>query len=125
MAVQSGNGGYIKVNTVRYDIAKWTLDKDPRNVESGTSAQTGTRYTAVKTDPSWTLALPYDTSAAVETAGLIEGAIITIAFKLGAGTLFYTITNSTVGHIKPVCDANGDVVRYELDGKGGDVTGPA
>jgi len=125
MSVESGAGGYITVASTRFDVTEWTLDKDPRNVESGTSAQTGTRMTAVKTHPKWTVKVPYDSAAGVEAAGLIQGSVITVTLKLGAGTVFYTVASTTVGHIKVVTNSNNDVVRYDLDGEGGDVSGPA
>lgn len=127
MSVVSGNGGKITIAAADFHIGKWTLNKNPRNVESGTSSQTlGTRYTAVKTDPSWTIELPFDSAGVAETAGLTEGAVIaSLKFKVGAGSTFYTVANTTVDTIEPVCDANNDVVRYKITGKGGDVSGPS
>lgn len=123
----SGNGGFMKIGTSQFDIGKWTLNKDPRLVESGTSGQTGgTRYTAVKDDPSWECELPWDSIAGAELAGLTEGASIALLkFKCGNSSLYYSVANTTVGPISVICDNNGDVVRQKVTGKGGDVSGPA
>lgn len=126
MGAVSGNGGYIKNVAARFDVGKWTLSKDPRLVEVTTSATTGTRYKGVITDPSGTVELPWDSSATPETAGFVEGATIaSLMLKMGAGTVYYTVANTSIGPVEVETDNKGDVVRIRFSFKGGDVSGPA
>lgn len=127
MAIVSGNGGSIKINGVTFHVAKWSANFDPRLVEVTKSDNvSGTRYQGVVLDPSGTVELPVNTSATPEAAGLTPGALLTsIALKVGASALYYTITGPAVGNVEPVCDNNGDVVRTRISWKGGDLTGPA
>lgn len=152
MAIVSGNGGSLLFQTmaqyvagggadtdepldpihftntddVEVGIAKWSANFDPRLQEVTRSFNTnGTRYQMVVTDPSGTIELPLDTAATLESIGLDVGDIVgMILLKVGASSLYYMLLKSTVGPIEPVCDNNGDVVRYRMSFKGGDLTGP-
>lgn len=127
MPAITGNGGNITFGAVAFHISKWTLIKDPRLVETTTSANTsGTRYTKVVNDNSGTVEAPWDSTATPEAAGFVEGAAITLLkMKLGSGATYYSAANCTMGPLEVECDNKGDVVRIRFSWKGGDVTGPA
>jgi hypothetical protein len=121
----TGHGGYVTFGATRYDIGKWTLNKDPRLVEVTTSATTGTRYIPVITDPSGTVELPWPSDNAPETQGFSEGAIVNMGLKLGNTTKTYALTATAIGPIEIEDDNSKDAVRARFSFKGGDITGPA
>lgn len=127
MAILSGNGGKMQIGVADFHIGKWTLSKNPRLAECTNSGNTsGTRYKKVVLDPSWSCELPFDAAATIEAAGLDAGTeVSSLKFKLGSGTTYYTLATTTVETVEAICDNNGDVVRYRITGKGGDLTGPA
>lgn len=120
--------GFDTDNNVEFPISKWTLDKDSRLQEATRSFHvSGTRYKKTTKDPSWTLDLPLNTTATAESSGvgIVEGLQIPLMlFKVGSSSHYYMLLMSTVSNVTPICDAVGDIVRYHITGKGGDVTGP-
>lgn len=142
----SGNGGSFWIQTnpadppfesenVQIPIVTWSLDKRARLQENTRSYNTvGTRYTSITCDPSWSLELPLDYSAFIENSGIDNGFLIPLVlFQIGdfalieldpSDNFFYQLLNTTVESVGVVLDANGDIVRYKVSGKGGDVSGP-
>src|SRR5687767_7439171 len=127
MSAVSGNGGKMQIGVADFHIGKWTLNKNPRLSEVTNSGNTsGTRYKKVVLDPSWSCELPFDSAQTIEAAGIDSGTeIASLKFKLGSGTTYYTLANTTVDTVESITDNNNDVVRYKITGKGGDLTGPA
>lgn len=122
----TGHGGYVLFGVTAYHISKITLSKDPRLVETTTSATTGTRYTAVITDVSGTVEGPWPVDVPPETQGFTEGAAVSVfGWKLGGSTKTYAITNTAIGPIELESDNAKDVVRMRFSFKGGDISGPA
>ena len=121
--------------SIEIPIAIWTLNKKGRFQETTRSFNTaGTRYTFDKADPAWTADLPLDYMNTIESIGLDVGDVVPLLlFQIGDVTLidldpsiqlYYQLINTDVDEVGLVCDANNDVVRYRVTGKGGDISGP-
>lgn len=142
----SGNGGsfFFQVDpsdapsaddNIEIPIGKWALDKNERVQEVTRSYHSdGTRYTAITCDPIWTLDLPFDKAEILEQNGFDKGTLIEFAlFRIGESDgddpatstdLYYEVDETIVETFGLVSDANGDIVRIRITGRGGDVLGP-
>lgn len=124
MALRSGNGGSVKVDggsaiaTDRWN-GNWRI-RDAEVTQSDSGG--GTLYMAVVEDNEWEWTAARDDVNYPEALGMAPGNIVSMRFKLGAGSLCDRLDSTLITEVSPVVDNKGDVVRVTVRGKGGLLT---
>jgi hypothetical protein len=112
------------IGTTREEHSRFSTNWQMRTGETTTSGSGGgTRHAPVNCDPTWSVEFPQDTVDYPEAIGLTKGTIIAkMFFSTGvpnvADKLEYTIVES----VDKTVDAQNDVPRVVVRGKGGTVT---
>lgn len=128
MSFWSGNGGGITVNGgSELNVGKWTVNRTMRIVENTHSGTSGsTNFNAVVAHVEWTVEVPFDDAALIDTdSGLVPGTSISaLVLQHGNSGKTISIANTMVEAVQTVNDPQGDIVRYVVNGKGGAYTPP-
>lgn len=125
MANWSGNGSSLVIAAAALATTLTRLRKMARLAETTNSGTSSSQYQAVVSDHSWSASCVWDDTNLPDTDfGLIEGAVVTLKFNMGASGKFETLTNTTVESLEDIMDARNDVIRTDISGKGGVLTRP-
>jgi|SRR5579883_1143273 len=117
--------------SVTIGFEEFELRPNPQLVEAGTTANKGTRSAPTRLKPVWRLKLPWDSENLPDAATLFrEGNVLNFTWTVnpsasgGGGTVrVYTLASTTVGEV-PRSASTRDIVRFEFNGEGGDLTYP-
>jgi len=124
MSAISGNGGVvvITIGTVAatFDNTSWTVNPNALLANVTNSATgIGSKYLAIRQDPTWEASAPLDSAQLPETLLLSDGLDLTkVFFKRGAVTSGERCTDTTLQDISVVKDEM-DAMRITLRGQGG------
>lgn len=124
MALISGTGGaiYVGALAVKQDVADWSLDAGDRLADGTTSANTGSDFYGTLEDNRWSINLPVDVANTPYSDGLYPGQRVTIYFRVGSGSTYHRLTNTTVAQVGVTNPATGELHRNAITGQGGTMT---
>jgi hypothetical protein len=121
----SANGSSLVIGASTLDCKMTRMRKASRLAETTDSGTSSSRYLQVVKDHSWSASVIWDDTNLPDTDfGLVEGAVVTLRFNMGAGGKFEILTGTTVESLEDIMDSAGDVIRTEISGKGGVLTRP-
>lgn len=112
-------------------VSVWSIRENAADVDLTTAGVDGTRGGVSARPVEWSVSFPDRLTAAdldldpeadafaSDYSGLRAGRACTVWFQLGEQSCWHRIRNSLITYAGPVCDATGDVIRWTVNGKHG------